>query len=142
MTIKDNFARSFNRLIQKDAKIIRLRYFESEPDDVYDDAVTLVRSGNDVWTSGIIIPIDKSNDGLLLQQGILLEKDKKLYTTGSLLFTGSQYSIKIGLGSPIEGEYAMIPEGTKMYESEGVPIYKRTYIRYLPAGSLIGEERI
>ncbi len=92
---------------------IRFRYFNVGygAGSYYDDDVQLSISGNDFWTSGIVLPINGgrgSSDAVLLEQGKILMEDTKLYVDGSINTSGTW---KIGLGSngvgspvPITGE--------------------------------------
>ena len=51
----------FNKLNRLAGKQIRLRYFTTTIGSVYDDDVTLTQTGNDLWTSGIVLPINATD---------------------------------------------------------------------------------
>jgi hypothetical protein len=120
---------------------VRFRYFDITYDsEDYDDEVNLVQSGNDIWCSGLIQPLDRkegSQDSVLLQQGLIKQNDSKMYVAGSILVSGV---FKIGIGSPADEEYTMTSGGNIVWSLGGSDIYQKLYIRYLPTGSLIGEE--
>jgi len=77
-----------------------------------------------------------STESLLLNQGKLIDSDKKMYVNGSLVFTGSTLLVDVQLGSPTGDLYTTIPDGGEMWEAEGIPVYKKLFIRRL-TGSLI-----
>ena len=128
---------------------IRFRYFNVGygAGSYYDDDITLTISGNDFWTSGVIIPISNargSSDAVLLEQGKILMNDTKIYIDGSINTSGTW---KLGLGSngvgspvPITGEYSLLSEGVKSYDVNATHIMKKIFVRKLLTGSLIGEE--
>lgn len=120
---------------------IRIKYYNVGYYGEYDDDVVLTQSGVDYWTSGVVLPMQPrdgrgSSEAVLLQQGLLLTSDTKLYIDGSIPTSGM---IKIGLGSPIEGEYSLLSEGVIKWNVNQVPILKKLYIRRLTNGSLMGE---
>ena len=139
MTFKDTLINGFNTLISRTGKQIRIRYFTEVFDNVYDCGSYLTISGTDIWTSGIIVPLNSSADSLLLEQGKLINGDMKLYVTGSLIFTGSNLQIRVGTGSPSSNEYSIISDGTQIWEAQNTKIYKKAYLRFITTGSLIGE---
>jgi len=141
MGVSSNLINGLNSVFTKAGKQIRIRYFNQTigTGSVYDDDAVLTKSGNDLWTSGVVFPLSKSADGFLMEQGLIMPTDTKLFVNGSLSFTGSHLGVRIGLGSPISAEYTIISEGTQVYEAESIPIYKKVYLRLLPLGSLIGE---
>ena len=105
----------------------------------WDDAQTLTKSGNDIYTSGVNLPINKiegSADAILLEQGKVKQTDMKLYVAGTIETTPI---MKIGLGSPVGEEYSIVPNGIINLPPYGTPAYKKLYLRFLPTGSLIGE---
>ena len=119
---------------------VRFRYFNIvDIGEYYDDDIRLTQSGNDLWTSGVILPIQGergSNDAVLLEQGKILMNDTKLYIAGSISTSGTW---KVGLGSPIDGEYALLSEGVSKWNVNQTAILKKLYIRKLLTGSLTGE---
>ncbi len=127
---------------------IRFRYFDVGygAGSYYDDDVVLTISGNDFWTSGVVLPISNSrgsSDAVLLEQGKILTDDTKLYIDGSVDTSGTW---KLGLGSngvgspvPITGEYSLLSEGTERWDVNATPVLKKIYIRKLLIGSMIGE---
>ena len=147
MGTADTLSAGFANIVGKAGKPIRVRYFSETIGSVYDDEVTLTEvTGSEVWTSGIVMPLSNkygSEDVILAEQGKLTTQDQRLYVNGSLDFTGtgSYFKVKIGMyGSPTQTDnYTLIPLGGIPYEVEGIQIHKKTYIRRLTNGSLIGE---
>jgi len=119
---------------------VRIKYYDVNiTDGYYDDDATLQQSGGDLWISGLVLPITQgrgSNDAILIEQGKVLTNDSKLYIQGNINTSGT---IRIGVGSPIIGEYSIINEGVTLWSVNETPIIKKLYIRKLPIGSLIGE---
>lgn len=104
----------------------------------YDDAVTLAQSGTTLWTSGYRKGLDsKGEDPFLIERGLLLEKDSKLYLPGTVQTNGI---LKIGLGSPGTEFFSTIQVGPQHAEFTENPVFKIVYMRYLPTGSLAGEQ--
>lgn len=118
---------------------IRVRYYNSVYDDVYDEAIELLQSGTDLWTSGIVIPVNSltgATESTLVEQGQLIDSDKKLYVRGDLRLNGSEYKVDIQIGSPIGTIYTTIPISATTWETEGQAIYTKQFIRRL-TGSLL-----
>ena len=127
---------------------IRFRYFNVGfgAGSYYDDDVTLTISGDDFWTSGVMLPLSNtrgSSDAVLLEQGKVLTSDTKLYIDGAINTSGTW---KLGLGNnsvgspvPITGEYSLLCEGVTKWDVNATPILKKLYVRKLLTGSLIGE---
>lgn len=119
---------------------IRIRHFTgSVSNSEWDDAQILTQSGNDVWTSGMIMSVDDSRgsrDRLLIEQGKLLQDDKRLFIAGNIETTDT---MKIGLGSPIRQEFSVMENGIIHELSEEQSVYKKIYCRAIGLGSLIGE---
>ena len=145
MTLKNNFAKALNSIITKGGTQIRVRYFSQTVGSVYDDDTTLTISGNDLWTSGIHLPLSKQFGGpdrILVEQGKLSQDDSKLFTHGSLLFTSGVIQVKINVGSPLnpDREYTMVPLGPTSVSVSATPIYRTVYLRKVGGvGSLLGE---
>jgi len=122
---------------------IRFKYYNVSygAGSYYDDDITLTQSGNDLWCSGVILPIDTtrgSYDSVLLEQGKITLDDKKIYVNGDIQTSGLG-PIKIGTtGSPPTRQYEII-DGVTYWNVNGSPIYKKIYVRYLTNGSFIGE---
>jgi len=138
MTLTSSLAAGFANALSLKGIPIRIQYFTQTTGSVYDDSGTLVKSGNDVWTSGAIFPLkttEGSDDSVLLEQGKLQNKDKKLYVNGSTVFSDLNKTVKIQLGSPTGDIYSTIPLGAKVQSIGNDDIYKKQYIRYLPTGS-------
>jgi len=138
--MKDTLTSGFNNLLDKAGKTITVKYFTQSIGSVYDDEVTLTEvTGSQLATSGIVLPISSkfgSEDLNLLEQGKLRTQDQKLYVNGSLDFNTGSLVSKIIIGTDA---FTLVPLGGIPYEVEGVQIYKKTYIRSLPTGSLMGE---
>lgn len=108
----------------------------------YDDDKVLTQSGVSLWTSGLVQPLSSkygSADAQMVQQGRLLFDDSRLYVPGDTYSTG-YLPMKVGVGSPVPSWYVVLPPGVEgSPEVNGEFVYKKMYIRALPAGSLIGE---
>jgi len=131
---------ALNRTIELAGTPIRLRYYNTVFDDVYDESIDLIQSGSDLWISGVVFPVrgrEGSNESVLMSQGKLIDSDKTLFVNGSIDFTSVSQSVDIQLGSPTGNLYTTIPEGGIVYETEATPVYKKQYIRRL-TGSLHG----
>jgi len=139
MTISTTLQDGFNKIIANAGTQIKLRYFNMTIGSVWDDEATLSQSGADLWTSGLIQPVtdrEGTSDSLLLEQGKLINADKKLFLTGSLMTTGSINKFDVQIGSPIGDVYTSIPDGAEVWESNGQKVYKKQYIRRL-TGSIV-----
>jgi hypothetical protein len=140
MGVGTNLQRGFSNVISKAGTPIKIDYFNIVYDNVYDDVEDLIISGT-LWTSGVILALNRvesSTDFVLMEQGLLADSDRKLYVNGSLGLVGSEVSVKIQIGSPTGDTYTTIPNGAITHEVEGLPIYKKVYLRRL-TGSLLGE---
>lgn len=121
---------------------VRFRFFNTSygAGSYYDDDISLSISGNDLWVSGIVLPISNargSSDAVLLEQGKILTNDTKLYIEGAINTSGT---FKVGLGSPtIQDEYSLLSEGVTKWDVNQTPITKKLFIRRLTTGSLEGE---
>jgi len=141
MTLTSSLAAGFAKALSLKGLPIRIQYFSlsgTGAGSVYDDAGTLVQSGTSIWLSGAVFPLkttEGSEDSVLLEQGKLQNKDKKLYVNGSTVFADLNKTVKIQLGSPTGDIYSTIPLGAKLQSIGTDDIYKKQYIRYLPTGS-------
>lgn len=136
ITLRNQFMNALNENSDK----LRFKYFTgSVSPDSYNDEQKLTQSGSDLWTSGCIQPIKTvqgSNDAVLLEQGKIKTTDKKVFIPGTIITTGI---IKIGVGSPIQNENSIVPDGDIPWNVNGSIVYKILYMRELPTGSLSGE---
>jgi len=142
MSVKDRLQGGFQRLLSLAGTPIHVKHFSTSFGSVWDDDVTLTQVGIDIWTSGIVLPINAtrgSHDSVLVEQGKLTNQDIKLFVNGSLLITGSERLVTIGIGSPPEEVYTTIPDGTIAPQVEATRIYKKVFLSRLPLGSLIGQ---
>ena len=118
-------------------KQFRFRYFTvTAGSNTYDDDVTIAKSGNDVWVSGLNFPVKGeggSNDAQLLSQGLIQLNDQKLYVNGSIDTSGT---FLVGVGSPATQEMALTSGGVQALELEDNKVYKKLFLRHLTAGSL------
>ena len=139
MTLVDNFAAGFDRIVQLAGLPVRVQYFQVTLGSVWDnDNSTLVKSGNDLWISGVVRNLDTregSEDSVLLEQGKLQNKDKRFYINGSIDFTGIDNTVKIQLGSPTGEIYSTITDGGIAQQVGADLIYRKEYIRLLQTGS-------
>lgn len=137
MVVSDRLVATRDNVIKRAGTQIRVRYYDIVFDDVYDEATELTQSGTDLWTSGVVLPIaDSSTDSLQMPQGKLIDSDMRLYVNGSLQFAGSLQNVDIQVGSPTGDLFTTIPDGGIRYETEGVAVYRKQFIRRL-TGSLI-----
>ena len=143
--ISTRLSAGLSKIIQDGGTPIRVQYFTSTTGSIWDDDLALTQSGEDLWTSGIIFPLKTTpghSDSLLVEQGKLLLSDSKLFLHGSLVLAGSEFTIKITVGSPsnVDNNYAIIPPGPARYSVSNVHIYKTAFIRRIGNnGSLFGE---
>ncbi len=140
--LSDEIKADFNQILSYGEQV-RFKYYNQTVVGGYDDDINLVQSGTDFWVSGIVQPISTkafSSDALLLQQGKILLDDKKLYVNGEVQ-TSDLAPIKIGMnGSPTTQQYQILEDGQiTEWDVNGVSIYKKIFVRYLPTGSFIGE---
>ncbi len=143
MVIADELLKDFNSVL-KYGEQVRIKYYNTtfSAGSYYDDDVSYAQSGNDLWCSGLVQPIDTLTggyDALLLQQGKITLDDKKVYLNG-IIQTSGLAPIKIGTGSPPTREYQVLNDGQIIqWGVNGSMIYKKLYVRYLTNGSFIGE---
>lgn len=144
MTLKQKLHAARKKIIDLGGTQIRIQYFTSTIGSVYDDDVSWAKSGADLWTSGLLFPLNSnrnSSDSILVEQGKLINNDQKLFVHGSLVFTGSEMTISIRIGSPgeqIDNQYSLLPLSQK-YNIQNEPIYKQVYLRQIGGtGSLFG----
>ena len=146
MSVQTQLTEGFRKIIERAGTPIRVQYFTTIYDDTYDESISLVQSGGDLWTSGVFFSLSNKpghSDSILLEQGKLINGDSKLFIHGSLLLTGSELSIKITIGSPasIDTNYSLITPGPISYSVSNTPIYKVVYIRKIGGmGSLFNEQ--
>lgn len=144
MSIKIRLHAARKKIITLAGAPIRIQRFTSTIGSVYDDNVTWTQAGGNLWTSGLTFPLNttrNSSDSILVEQGKLLLDDKKLFVHGSILFTGSEETVSIRIGSPgnnIDNQFSLLAFSQK-YEVQNEPIYKQVYIRLIGGtGSLLG----
>jgi len=137
MTLKTQLAEGFAKIINKAGRPIDIRYYNMTVGSVWDDEVTLSEvTGSRLWTSGVVLPLNSSTDSLLVEQGKLQNHDQRLYIAGTTNLTGSDFKVKVTLGSNAGDSYNIIPEGTITAEVEATKIYRKVFIRRLTTGSL------
>jgi hypothetical protein len=136
--IKDKLLTGIGSIIKEAGKVIKVSYYNSTFDPVYDDSIILTYSGA-TWTSGIVLPIKLgANESVLMEQGKLLDSDQTLYMDANIPLTGSEMIIKIGLGSPVTENYQVL-DLIQTAQVSNTGIYKKAYIRRMTTGSLYGE---
>ncbi len=122
--------------INNNGENIRFCFFDTThaSGNVYDDDVTLAKSGNDINVSGLVQPLN-SNEAQLLQQGALLTDNLKVYVAGNTELSGT-WKLGIG-GSPPANEYSL-SEKNVTYSPfvNGSIIYKKLFVTRLTTGSL------
>lgn len=130
----------FDGFVDENGLLCRFRYFTSTyTGSDFDNYTSLTKSGSDIWTSGLKQPLSSrfgNADSILVEQGKLFSDDSKLYVKGNISTSGT---IKIQLGSPTGEQYQILNLGTVKWDINTVPVYKKTFIRILPNGSIIGE---
>ena len=142
---KEALSNGFNRILSKAGNVIKVQYYTQTIGSVWDDEVALVQSGNDVWISGVVLPINKregSTDSLLVEEGRLKMDDQRLFINGSIFLAengGSGLRAKIQVGSPTGDKYELIPPGGIVASWGSDDIYKKSHIRFLTTGSFLGE---
>jgi len=125
-------------------KQVMLRYFTIGfgAGSYYDDDDTLTRSGNDVWTSGLHMPLSNkygSEDYHFVEQGRLDSNDSKLYLLGDI--ETSAHKLKVSIGSPATAltMYKLKEDAVLSYPLDN-PVYKKLFVtKILGNGSLVGE---
>ena len=141
MTTASDLVTQFNNILGYGEQV-RFKYYNTQDTGDYDDDITLTQSGTDFWVSGVVQPISSnqySSDALLLEQGKILQDDKKLYVAGDTQTSGLG-PIKMALGSPVRNEYQILGQGqVTEWNINGTPIYKKIYARILNGGSFVGE---
>ena len=84
-------------------------------------------------TEAVFVQIDGVVDNLT---GLTTGATYYLDATAGTISTSGEF-LKIGLGSPVRDEYAVIGQGFEVWElGAGEKVYKKGFIRYLPNGSL------
>ena len=141
MPIQNKLAVGFNKVINRVGTQIRVEYFTSTLGSVWDDDATWTQSGNDLWTSGVILPLSYergTSESVLMEQGKLIEDDRKLFIHGSLILTGSEMTIQIGVGSPVNTTYTLLNNDVRV-DAYNIPIYRKVFLRRIAGtGSLLG----
>jgi len=136
--VSDEFASGFSYVLEKAGTSVKIGYFDNTIGSVYDNDQNLTQSGTDLWVSGVVMPMNNregSEDSVLLEQGKLQNKDKRLYVNGSISMSNLNQTIKVQIGSPTGEIYSTIPIGAYTPEVSGEQIYKRQYLRLLQGGS-------
>ncbi len=136
MVSLDIFFNGFNELLPYGTQISITSFTGSLSSADYDDVQTYVAESGPTWTSGILLSVKNkfgSEDAILMEQGKLLTKDKKLYIAGDVDVSGN---VLIGVGSPTSDYFSIIPNGVKTPALNGEEIYKKVYIRYNQGGSV------
>jgi len=138
--VANKLIQGLNRAIQLAGQPIRIRYYTVVFDDVYDESIRYLQSGNNIWTSGISFPVGGfkgATEGLLLEQGKLISSDKKMYIRGNTSLTGSNLTIDIQIGSPTGDLYSTILDGGTNWSADNT-VYTRQYIRRLTTDLING----
>ena len=137
MSIKTQLADGMTKMISRAGRPIDIRYYTMTIGSVWDDEVTLSEvTGSRLFTSGILLPLNSSTDSLLVEQGKLQNHDQRLFVSGGINLTGSDFKVKVTVGSNAGDSYSIIPEGSITAEVEGSKIYRKVFIRRLTTGSL------
>lgn len=129
-------------ITNKAGVLCRFKYYSQSIGSVWDDDVVLTQSGNSIWASGIVLPVNSqtgTKDYLLQQEGKLAPTDIRLFVSGNISFGGSTLQTKIQIGSPTGDEFGVIPLGILDYSLQNTSIFRKAYLRRITNGSLIGE---
>lgn len=134
-------ANGLNFVTRQAGRPLRVRYYTETIGSVWDDERTLLQSGNDLYISGIIQPIETtkgSTDATLLEEGRLLYGDIKIYINGSIQTTSGArvFTMAISGNSANEIVYRDILPGMHTAQYFGDMAYKLLYLRQLEVGSL------
>lgn len=131
----------FNYINTFAGRPLRIRYFTETIGSVWDDERTLAQSGNDFYTSGVVIEVNGkkgSSDAVLMEEGRLKYGDLKCFigsgvdtTSGLRVFT-----LAFSGASSVEIVYQEILPGMHSPEMKGSNIYKLIYLREINTGSL------
>ena len=126
-------------LTKQGGNVFRLRYFTETIGSVWDDNRTLAASGNDFYTSGVILQIDNSkgsNDQTLIEQGRLRYDDSKIYLSGTIPTTSGVRVFTISI-SGVDRVYQNVMPGNIVPQYFGNNVYQKLYVREVTTGSLL-----
>src|SRR3990167_3551074 len=98
----------------------------------YYDTGSLVKSGNDFWTSGLVQPIGAPQTPFHFAEGQVDKSDVHLFVLGTVGVSGV---FKVGIGSPPRKEYSVIENGVQEHRVADDVIYYRLGLKTLPTGS-------
>jgi len=130
---------SLNQMIDEMGTQLRFRYFTKAfpgGGSSYDDEITISRTGTDIWTSGLVQPLNKdtsSQEAQFVEQGHLLMNDVRCYVSGIVDTSGL---FIVGIGSPPDEEHRGIEELHDQQQVAGGIVYKKLFLRVLSTGSL------
>lgn len=144
----DKFGKDFQNMLNEFGTVARIKYFNmsgagftSGTTSDYDDAYPFAQSGNDIWCSGVFYNLSSSkgsDDAILLEQGKVTINDSVLWINGSIITSGNFTAVTVGIGSPVQREYANISPGVDGYSIGNNTYLKGFYMRTLTNGSLYG----
>jgi len=139
MTVSDKLISALNRTLDIAGTKIKIQYYTQTVGSVWDDEITYAQSGTDYWVSGIVFPvrgIKGSTEAVLLEQGKLINSDKRVYVQGDVQFNGSLFDTIVQIGSPNGDLFSTITDGAEMWETNGTPVYKKQYVRRMTGSTL------
>lgn len=126
-------------LTRRAGNIFRMRYYTETIGSVWDDNRTLAQSGNDFYTSGVILSIDGSKgseDQILMEQGRIKYDDSKIYLSGTIPTTSGVRIFTIAIsGNDIV--YQNVMPGNRVPQYFGQNVYQKIYARVVTTGSLL-----
>src|SRR3990167_8297379 len=133
LTVSELIA-GFDEVILDKGYTITLKYFPTitHSGAGYDEEFIASASGITISGGAMVLPISNNEKGYV-DMGKLEWKDKTFYVTGSLITGSGAFTINYA-GSI----YMPLTEGIFPYEVSGTTIYKKIFMRWLPAGSLPG----
>lgn len=137
MNISQLLTNGMNKVLRygNGVQVNLVNYFISGND--YDDVLTTQVIVGSSWVSGVEFGLDTlygSNLPVVLQQGKLLHDDRVVYLPGNTNLSGS--GLLIGIGSPVDAYYTVIPNGVHIERIAGSNIYTELFLRQTIPGSL------
>jgi len=142
-TIFDAAKIDFQNNVEKYGTTVKIKHYsETYVSGSFDDNVTRTQSGNTIYVSGIILPVNykdiqSSFNAVSTEQGRLQTTDKKIFIPGA---TETTAVMKFGIGSPTYTEHSVMPPGvTAVPPLDGQVVYKKVFLRVLTLGTLTGE---